>query len=166
VCAHLPHPAQFWTLTHPFVTKPVELLSSTTFYICLNNHLTIDQYMPKSSILYAFILVFIYLCLNFSFVSSFLKKTTTTPQNTRSVVVPYTISNVLPDMMITVGLCVLLRNRRSEVQVSRYAPILSFRLKGRSFDQSFFHDSMNRIIQNIIIFSVERFILSLSGPLL
>jgi len=69
---------------------------------------------------------------------------TLTRKNTRDIVIPYMISNLLPDVMITVGLCVLLCNRRAEVQVSR----------------------MHRIIQNIIIFCVERFILSMALSIL
>ena len=48
-------------------------------------------------------------------------------------------SDLLPDVMITVGLCVLLRNRRVEVQASRYVSIPSFKLEGSIWphDRSF-----------------------------
>jgi len=70
----------------------------------------------------------------------FINAKTITLKNTRGIVIPYTISNLLPDVMITVGLCVLLHNRQTEVRASR----------------------MRQIIQNIILFCVERFILSMA----
>jgi hypothetical protein len=77
------------------------------------------------------------LYLKVTLVPSFLNAKTITLENTRAVVIPYTITNILPDAMITVGLCVLLHNRRSEVQKSQYVPILYFRLNGMNFDLMF-----------------------------
>jgi len=54
-----------------------------------------------------------------------------------SSVITLSVINIICDTMITVVLCVLLRNRRSEVQESR----------------------MNYIINNIIVFCLERFLL-------
>jgi len=68
----------------------------------------------------------------------FINKTIVLNYNTRTSVIPFVSTYLVSDTMIVVALCVLLRNRRSGVHKSR----------------------INRIINNLIVFSLERFILS------
>ena len=106
--------------------------------------------------------------------SSFINTKTLTLKNTRSIVIPYMFSHILPDVMITVGLCVLLRNRQVEVQASRYVPIPSFRLEGsiwphdRSFRLQYAsnHIEYYHILPPAVYFHVTLFLLKFSDIML
>lgn len=72
--------------------------------------------MSESSILYTLF------CISYLSLASSMQKTITI-KDMQGVVLLYAISNLVPDAMITAGLCILLCNRWSEVQLSRYVPI-------------------------------------------
>jgi hypothetical protein len=125
----LPHQPQFQILTLHFVRKPLVLLSSMTLIFFVLTTIWLLTHVKKLDIVrVSFVLRFY---LNAFLFPSFLNAKTITLKNTRGIVIPYSINNILPDVMITVGLCILLRNRRAEVQASRYVLIPYFRPEGR-----------------------------------
>ena len=110
------HPARFRALTFHFFTKLLRLLHSTSFWMCLHDYLTVDTGQKvRHSMSFFCLYIYIWALLVLSFHDK-----TATPQSMRPVVIPYTTADLLAHVMIVVILCVLLRNRQSDTQESRY----------------------------------------------
>ena len=106
--------------------KALALVSDATFRMYLDDNLTVDicqklyrRCMWLGSSLHMYLNVWHHF--------SFINKKIAANSKTHVSVIPFSVTYVISDTMIVFTLCVLLRNRRSEVQGSRYL-FLSFRL--------------------------------------